>query len=518
MKINKTALLISLALICSSATAGEKEDLEILRQTTINLIQLLVQQGVLTQDKANALVQAAEKSAAEKVAAREKSDAKPDAKIVRVPYVPQIVRNEIKDELRQELLAQAKSERWGEPGALPSWLSRISLYGDLRVRHEKDYFASDNDIPVNFPGQNINNTQSQRAQFRLRARLGVKAKITDWVSGGLRLATGSATNPVSTNQTLGNFNNKNAILVDQAYIKLDPYNWLSLSGGKIPNPFFGTDLVWDPDLNFDGVAATLKPRFTDATNGYFVAGIFPVQEIAPTPLTLAQNKWLYGYQGGIEWASPNNSKAKIGVGLYRYSHVEGIPNTGVAGSPEAHRYDATAPLFSQKGNSLFDIAVAGDPTQYALLSKFKELNLTASYDLASFDPVHVVLTGDFVKNIGFDRNEILARTGVQDYVPKTKGYTASVTVGMTNMEKLGDWQVFGAYKYLERDAVLDAYTDSDFHLGGTNAKGYILGGSYGLDKNTWLSLRWLSANQIDGLYTGQKLGIDVLQLDLNAKF
>lgn len=80
--------------------------------------------------------------------------------------------------------------------------------------------------------------------------------------------------------------------------------------------------------------------------------------------------------------------------------------------------------------------------------------------------------------------------------------------------KKGDWQVYGAYKRLGSDAVVDAYTDSDFHLGGTDAKGWILGGNYGLDKNAWLSVRWLSANEITGL----PLAIDVLMLDLNAKF
>jgi len=139
--------------------------------------------------------------------------------------------------------------------------------------------------------------------------------------------------------------------------------------------------------------------------------------------------------------------------------------------------------------------------------------LTAAWDIAVFDPLHVVFTGDYVKNIGFDRAEIQQRTGL-DIEPKTRGYHVKLAVGMPLVKKHGDWQFISAYKYLERDAVLDAFTDSDFHLGGTDAKGWILGGSYGLANNTWLSLRWLSANEIDG----QPLAVDVLQLDLNARF
>ena len=76
-----------------------------------------------------------------------------------------------------------------------------------------------------------------------------------------------------------------------------------------------------------------------------------------------------------------------------------------------------------------------------------------------------------------------------------------------------------------RDAVLAAFTDSDFHQGGTDAKGYELKFDYGIADNTWFTLRWLSSDEIDGdsypdhfgLGRG-KLAIDTLQLDLNAKF
>ena len=80
--------------------------------------------------------------------------------------------------------------------------------------------------------------------------------------------------------------------------------------------------------------------------------------------------------------------------------------------------------------------------------------------------------------------------------------------------------MFSLYKYVGSDAVLDAYTDSDFHqggasnLGGTNVKGWVVGGSYGLIKNVWLTGKWLSGDVI----TGPKYGVDLMQLDLNAHF
>ena len=77
-----------------------------------------------------------------------------------------------------------------------------------------------------------------------------------------------------------------------------------------------------------------------------------------------------------------------------------------------------------------------------------------------------------------------------------------------------DWAVSAAYRYLESDAVVDAFADSDFGLGGTNLKGYILSGTLYVWTNVYLRARWLSANSI----VGPTYRADVFQLDLAARF
>lgn len=492
-----------LLVFASCAAADERRELEALRSTTLNLIRLLVAEGLLSQEKANELIRQAEQSAPP-------PGDKPRP-VVRVPYVPEGVKQEMREEIKQEVLAQARAERWGEPNALPEWLERIAPEGDLRLRFQQDRFQDDNAPAVFFQlgGANIDNTTEDRERLRLRARIGLRVRANEWLSGGVRLATGSA-DPVSTNQTLGNSFAKSAAFVDRAYLQLDPAPWLTASGGRIPNPWFGTDLVWDEDLSFEGAALTFKPQITARLGGFLTAGAFPLQEIADAPTTRAQDKWLYGTQAGFEWVALGRSRFKAGLGLYEFRNTEGIPN-----SFASTFYNLTAPALRQKGNTLFDIDNDGDPNTvlFALAPKFRLVNLTAALDLAHFDPVHVVLTGDYVRNLGFDRAEILSRTGL-DLEPQITGYYARLLVGMPRLRERGDWQVHFGYKRLERDAVLDAFTDSDFHLGGTNAKGYILGGSYGLARNAWLTARWLSASEI----TGAPLSIDVLQLDLNARF
>jgi hypothetical protein len=154
-----------------------------------------------------------------------------------------------------------------------------------------------------------------------------------------------------------------------------------------------------------------------------------------------------------------------------------------------------------------------------LASDYDLLNITASYDIANFAPVHVILSGDYVKNIGYDldsdaETQLRALLGGQLPNEQTTGWQARLTVGWPDVTQRRNWQLYTAYRYLERDAVLDAFTDSDFHLGGTDAEGWILGGKYGLYENTWLNVRYMSSDEIDG----PPLGIDTLQVDLNAKF
>lgn len=502
---------LALALAANAAYAGEREDMETLRQTTLNLIQILVQQGVLTQDKADLLVKQAEVKAKETVAAEKKAD----AGVVRVPYVPESVRKQIANQVREEVVAQAKVERWGDVNAVPEWVDRLKWNGDIRVRYQRDMFASDNPSPLQFKvieGQDISNTSEDRNRFRLRARLGLNAKITQSMSAGFRLATGTLQDPVSTNQTLGQYGNKYDFVLDRAFVKVhseETLPWLTASAGRIPNPWFGTDLVWDVDLNFEGAALHIDPNAQSSKTWrpFLTLGAFPLQEIEKSDSVQAKSKWLLGAQAGVEWVRDVNARAKMGLAYYDYRNISGIRN-----EPDQNLFDRTVPRFRQKGNSVFLI----DPptySLYALAADYRLLNLTGMVDLNASDPVHVILSADYVKNIGFSRSKTLARTGL-DLDPQTTGYMARVAVGMPTMLLKNDWQVFLAYRHLEADAVLDAFTDSDFHLGGTNNKGFILGAQYGLAKNAWLGARWLSSNQISGL----PLAIDVFQLDFNTKF
>jgi len=63
---------------------------------------------------------------------------------VRVPYISATVRDQIRDDLKSEVMAQAKAEGWAAPNETPEWTKRIRIEGDMRVRNESRFYSSGN--------------------------------------------------------------------------------------------------------------------------------------------------------------------------------------------------------------------------------------------------------------------------------------------------------------------------------------------------------------------------------------
>ena len=168
------------------------------------------------------------------------------------------------------------------------------------------------------------------------------------------------------------------------------------------------------------------------------------------------------------------------------------------------------------------VAGLGGGGVYGLASEFREINLTAGLDLATFNPVRVRLMGDYARNLAFSPAKMRARGANLSGKEGNTAYQVRLDIGTTMLQDMGqllaakrhDWLLFGAFKRMESDSLLDGFTDSEFYLGGTNAQGWIGGVAYAVADNVWFTGRWLSANQI----IGPKLCIDILQIDLTARF
>ena len=97
------------------------------QNVTINLINRLVERGVLTKEDAAELIQQAEEDAAlARAQAAAPTPPPPADDEVRVTYVPEVVKAQIRDEIKQEVIDQAREEHWAAPNSIPEWVSRFS--------------------------------------------------------------------------------------------------------------------------------------------------------------------------------------------------------------------------------------------------------------------------------------------------------------------------------------------------------------------------------------------------------
>ncbi|WP_434600760.1 putative porin [Pseudomonas sp. Z4-7] len=549
-------VVLSLAGHASAAPAPSEN-------ATINLIRLLVQQGVLKQDQADGLIAQAEREA---VQARQAATAVAAAPAgapgdVRVQYVPNIVREQIRDQVKAEVMATAKQENWAQPNTFPDWVSRISFDGDIRLRDESRYYSGTNSNQiVDFARLNdrgpydvnpnsssnlpplLNTREDRENLFRLRARLGMKAVIAPEWTAGIRIGTGSDNNPVSTTQTLGGGFGKKDIWLDQGYLTWKPSDELTLTGGRIANPFYSTDLLYSGDLNFDGVAAIFNRKLSQDFGLFGTVGAFPVEYTNDTSTSNgtdkeeSDNKWLYGAQLGANWAINDGNRVKGALAYYRFDDIEGqrsSPCEPWAGDPGCDT-DGSRVAFMQKGNTVFllrDItpnplnpSATPQPQYVGLASEFNLLDLNLAWDTDLPEDLKLRSQAHYVHNLGYDEGDMRKRSEGQfannldengEVQSGANAWMLQFTLGNSlELKRQGDWNMFAGYKYIQPDALPDGFNDSSFHLGGTNATGYFLGGNYGLASNVFATGRWLSSEAV----YGAPYDIDVLQLEINTRF
>jgi len=132
---------------------------------TVNLITRLVRRGILTkQDAADLIRQAnedaqrasqmaqatqqalAQSASAQQMATHEAAPPTSDEQ-VSVSYVPEIVKAEMKDEIKRDVIAAAQSEGWNQPN-IPEWLSKFRPFMDFRLRYQGNYYP-DSDSMTN---------------------------------------------------------------------------------------------------------------------------------------------------------------------------------------------------------------------------------------------------------------------------------------------------------------------------------------------------------------------------------
>jgi hypothetical protein len=325
--------------------------------------------------------------------------------------------------------------------ALPEklkWVENMKISGDLRYRYEGIDSQSNGKW-----GPSVNRN-------RIRARIGLYDKINDDIDLGFRLATGSSSDPVSTNQTEQDAFSKKQIWLDQAYFDWHPKDITGFDfiGGKMPRPFYrvgDNQLIWDDDLNPEGLAAKYEMPLSDSLKAYINGGGFWVGH----PDTAgAAGTSLWGIQGYLKNTFEDKSYLLGGMSYFTYGNIkdEGDLQTLWKGSSSFFGNTASGGKFKYN---------------YDIVEGFAEYGTKiAGYPVAVY--------GDIARNTD---------------APSDKGNAWLIGTTFNKAKDPGSWKIGYNYRDIDSDAVVGQFNDSDFDGGGTNAKGHLFNFTYQLAKN-----------------------------------
>lgn len=351
----------------------------------------------------------------------------------------------------------------GENAALPLWIQKMAITGDVRVRMQQDVSKAVNE---------------DRIRARSRVRLGLETTPSEKLKAGIGIATGALRvngsnvgdqNPNSTNHTYQGFN-KAPLFLDFAYLQYEPLNNLFITGGKVKaktQVWNATSLLWDWDINPDGVALNYQTSNPEL-NFFANAGWYTLNEQRAQGMP-----YVYILQPGVSYNTADLSvKAAI---AYQSWDLKGKPT----GTNDSGNYLGTP------GANNFHII---NPS---LEITFKKL--FAGYD--------VVVFGDYAKNM-YD--------GV--YSSDRTGYAFGLGFGDEKVDGFGKWQLRGTYRRLEQNVAPLGVTESDAYEGKAG-KGFEAKLSYGLLKDLQFNFGYFNMTNIKG-----EVRRTVYQYDLVYKF
>lgn len=379
----------------------------------------------------------------------------------------------------KKVVAEAKAEAKKDV-KMPDWLNRTSFFGDIRYRHEGFYHS---ELAANQPTRN---------RERIRARLGLGVNLSEELQGRLRLVTGDASDPISTNQTLSELFTRKPINLDWAYITLSPWKtfgldqlsgsekpMLSITAGKYPLPMFipgGSELVFDGDLSPEGVSEsmTLWNRPTGFIRDVKLTGIqWAIKELSSSSSTQLFNSadaWMFGGQAQVQLAPTSESRLTLAIADYGFQRLDVVArernsNSALQITNNVRRFSgATAggsPVSPSSCASPFTAAgcIAG------FLGGFNTLNLGAQLDVPTpFKQWPLSFFFDFAHNTQAETND-------------DSGFWLGFRVGRAASK--GDLRFTYTWARTETDAVPSLFSYSDFGKnGGTNETGHFIALEY----------------------------------------
>jgi len=427
----------------------------------------------------------------------------------------------------------------GSKWKLSPAITELELFGDARLRYEYRGGRLPDDDPSH------PNDWYERKRERYRLRLGLRGTVLDDWFFGVRLET--STSPRSTNVTFGDDSNVNGpfskdsdrINVGQVYLGYKGFRDFTFTGGRFAIPFVNTSLLWDDDINVEGLAEqwkhtfvfggeTARPR-SFSKDAKAVATPGPAEPFLKLDLFANFGQFVYDDENP---ENPIGARATTTQPITNETQL--IPNNDAfmlgwqVGArfefPHVLYFQFAPTLYNYTGNGdSFNIHFSGDPGG----------NQTGINSLLVFDvPAEIGwkigktpmrIFGDFATN--FEADDRASAAGH----PGKGGdrYAYEIGLGIGQLKKKRDWEVRAWWQHTDQYAVDPNLVDSDIFDSRVNLEGVAVKAGYMLADAIVFNLTYAYGWQVDdSIGTGGVGDIPInplnqyqlFQADLSVKF
>jgi len=415
-------------------------------------------------------------------------------------------------------------------------ISAIRFSGDIRLRSESIFGQSNSLANGNNPAV-LGNDLTPRHRMRLRARLQMRGSIGQEFDWGLRFATGSFADNISTNQTLTDFFNRKPFALDQAFITYKPHRLpgLKLQGGRFEPPWTFTEMTIDNDLMVEGFNQSYsrgfkKSALKDLTlvvwelpflerNSAFVRnsnGTVNIDQSRRSGRDLA----LFGAQARARFEPNEKIALNLSIADLFYSGTQFITPVQVFGSQLQLPITITIPANGATpaqtvttqvsiprdqlvaGNANLGLTNASNNATNRdghLASGFNLVDVLARLDLKHSKHFPIAILLDFVTNTQTHDVVVAGPTGADVLLPnhENNGFWGEIQVGKT--KDRGDIQFGYTFLRIEKDAVLTPFNFSDVTQQ-SDMRGHRLQFSYAADPRVTFTVTGIVTQRQNGLF------------------
>ncbi|HSH97079.1 MAG: putative porin [Methylophilaceae bacterium] len=481
MKLRGVFLAVTGALALSFS-AGANAD------ATFDLVQALVQKGVLTEEEALPLL-----------AGRENDIKNADKKVKKAARV-----------------------------TISDAIDNATVYGDVRVRSE--YRQGSGSGAAGIAGE------EERLRGRYKLTFGVETKADDFYTdlafsmgagGRSDNATFAGGNPVAGTSNPNGANNKETLYVKRAMVGWKMTDWLAVEAGRIKNPLYTTSMVWDGDLTFEGAAEKVSYDYNKINFfGNFVQSqyIGDYKNFSGNAGLSAGDRFtnnILAFQGGLKFPITDMISAKAAITYTTYS---GSKSTG------AGTQTPFVPALATRS-----AGVSGLNTS---TNDLNTIEIPAEIEFKTTGNLSYKVFGDYVYNTSGDErfNQAVANSaaGATRNAVRAAGNDdtawlvgASIASAKDKKPQKGDWNAKVWWQDVGVYAVDQNAVDSDLMDSRVNMKGLAAKAQYNLRDNVFVDVTGATATRKNGALatagTASDIGLDLnryqlLQLDLTYKF